>query len=60
MAAAYSLDLRSRVLAEYDKGVFKKSDIAELFKIDQKTIYNWVKRRSLTGEIKPRQYRHLK
>jgi transposase len=54
MAAAYSLDLRSRVLAEYDKGVFKKSEIAELFKIDQKTIYNWVKRRSLTGEIKPK------
>jgi transposase len=54
MAAAYSLDLRSRVLNEYDKGVLQKKEIAELFQIGQKTIYNWVKRRSVTGEIKPK------
>ncbi len=51
MASAYSVDLRSRVLTEYDKGVLQKKEIATLFNVNEKTIYNWVKRRALTGKI---------
>ena len=34
MAASYSIDLRIRVLAEYDKGILQKQEIAKLFKIE--------------------------
>ena len=54
MAAAYSVDLRERVLAEYDKGELKRYEIARLFKIDLKTIYNWVEARITRGTIEPK------
>jgi transposase len=51
MAAPYSTDLRERVLAAWDEQKLKKSEIAEQFKIDLKTVYNWVKLREKTGVI---------
>jgi transposase len=54
MAAPYSVDLRERVLAEFDKGVLKRFQIADLFKIDLKTIYNWVRARKTRGTIEPK------
>ena len=54
MAASYSTDLRIRVLAEYNKGILKKKEIAQLFQIDVKTVYNWARQQSVTGEIKPK------
>jgi transposase len=49
MAAPYSVDLRERVLTEHDKGKLKKYEIAELFKVDLKTIYNWLQARTING-----------
>jgi transposase len=54
MPAPYSVDLRERVLAECDRDVLKRYEIAELFKVDLKTIYTWVLVRDLTGEIEPK------
>ncbi len=51
MAVPYSVDLRKRVLAEYDKGVLKRYEIAKLFQVTVRTIYTWVQTRNLTGKI---------
>jgi transposase len=54
MPAAYSEDLRIRVLAEFDKKQLKISEIVSLFNIDQKTIYRWRKQRKDVGNISPK------
>jgi transposase len=54
MAAPYSIDLRERVLAECDKKEIKRFQIAEIFKVDLKTIYNWLKARKASGTIEPK------
>ena len=51
MAVPYSVDLRKRVLAEYDKGVLKRYEIAKLFQVTVRTIYTWIQTRDLTGKI---------
>jgi transposase len=57
MAAPYSMDLRKRVLAEYDKGELQNGQIAKLFKIDVRTLFNWVQRRLQTGSVAPKKHR---
>lgn len=54
MATPYSVDLRKRVLAECDKGILKKYEIATMFKVDLKTIYNWIRAKNKTGTIEPK------
>jgi len=53
MAAPYSMDLRERVLAEFDKNEKAIKNIAEIFNVDEKTIYRWRKRRKETGNTQP-------
>jgi transposase len=54
MAAPYSVDLRKRVLAECDRNVLKRYEIAELFQVNLKTIYSWIETRITTGAIEPK------
>lgn len=54
MAAPYSVDLRERVIEEIEKGELKKNKISALFKVDLKTIYNWVEAKKLNGTIEPK------
>jgi transposase len=51
MAAPYSVDLRERVLTALDEKKLKRYKIAEQFKVDLKTIYNWDRLRKATGKI---------
>jgi transposase len=44
----YSMDLRIRVMEAYDQGI-PVGTICEMFQICMATIYNWLKRRALTG-----------
>jgi transposase len=54
MGAPYSVDLRRRVLAECDKKELKRYEIAAIFKVDLKTIYNWIEARKVNGTIEPK------
>jgi transposase len=54
MAAPYSVDLRKRVIEEAEKKELTKNQISALFKIDLKTIYNWVKAKKISGTIEPK------
>lgn len=51
MSAAYSYDLRRRVMETYDKGM-KVSHLCELFNISRYTFYEWRRLREITGDIK--------
>jgi transposase len=44
MAKAYFLDLRERVMEYLDKGR-KQAETAEVFPLDRKIIYRWIKRK---------------
>lgn len=54
MGAPYSVDLRKRVIAECDKKELKRYEIATIFKVDLKTIYNWIEARKINGTIEPK------
>lgn len=58
MPKAWSVDLRERVLAACDEGVRERSDIAAQFRVGESTLYEWLKRRKLTGSVAPIQQRH--
>ena len=53
MGAAYSQDLRDRVLAAYDRGM-KTSRIAEVFAVSPAWCRRIKQRRRETGEVAPR------
>jgi transposase len=53
MAAAYSQDLRERVLAAYDRGM-PTQEIAELFAVSKAWARRLKQRRRETGETAPR------
>ena len=55
MTYGYSIELRTRALAYLDKGE-KRQKVCEVFGISLKTLFNWIKLRSVTGDIqiKPR------
>ena len=53
MAAPYSEDLRTRVLAEYDKKKLAIKEISQLFNVNEKTVYRWRKQREKTGTVSP-------
>lgn len=52
MPAAYSLDLRQKVLAAIDRGQ-KKSHVSRMFNISRNTLDLWLKRRHQTGSVAP-------
>jgi len=51
MTYGYTLELRTRALAFLDKGGSRK-EVCEIFNISRKTLYNWIKLRQETGELK--------
>ena len=52
--AAYSMDLRTRVLADWDAGM-KADDVAAKYRVSRAWVHRLVQRRRETGEIGPRQ-----
>ena len=52
--AAYSMDLRTRVLADWDAGL-KADDVAAKYRVSRAWVHRLVQRRRETGEIEPRQ-----
>lgn len=50
---AYSMDLRTRVLADWDAGV-KAEDVAAKYRVSRAWVHRLVQRRRETGEIAPR------
>ena len=57
--APYSMDLRSRVLADCDAGVAAK-DVAAKFRVSRSWVNRVVQRRRETGETEPRQQKVFK
>ena len=55
MPAAYSMDLRLKVLKAIERGE-KKSHISRTFGISRNTIDLWLKQRDQTGSIAPKSY----
>ncbi len=51
--AAYSLDLRTRVLTDWDAGM-KAEDVAAKYRVSRAWVHRLVQRRRETGEIGPR------
>lgn len=51
MPAAYSHDLRKKVMEAIDLGV-KRSNVALQFRIGKTTIYEWERRRNKVGDFK--------
>ena len=51
--AAFSLDLRTRVLADWDTGL-KAEDVAAKYRVSRAWVHRLVQRRRETGEIGPR------
>ena len=51
--AAYSLDLRTRVLDDWDAGL-KADDVAAKYRVSRAWVHRLVQRRRETGEIGPR------
>jgi transposase len=52
--AAYSLDLRQRVVRAYDRGI-APDEVATQFDVSLAWVYRLVQRRRETGSIEPRQ-----
>jgi transposase len=54
MPAAYSSDLRKRVLAACEAATQKRAEIAELFQISEPTLYNWLRQQREEGRTTPK------
>jgi transposase len=52
--AAYSMDLRERVVAACDEGIDTRAEVAERFSVSQSWIRRLLQRRRDTGSIAPR------
>ena len=53
MSYGYSIDLRERVLSYIQDGHSQK-EANEVFKIPRQTIYNWLRLKSETGDLRMR------
>jgi len=51
MAYGHPIELRARVMAALDQGM-SPTQLAEIFTVSSKTIYNWIKLRKETGELR--------
>jgi transposase len=56
MSAAYSLDLREKAVAAYERGQ-RKTDVCRTFNISRNTLDLWLKRREQVGTLEPKVYR---
>jgi transposase len=54
MPAAYSDDLREKVVAAIDRGE-RKSHVSQMFNLSRDTIDRWLQRRQTTGSVKAAQ-----
>ena len=54
MSNGYSLDLRTRVMDDLDRGL-SAEEAAEKFSVTARTIYSWKLLKRETGDIAPRQ-----
>jgi len=54
MAVAYSVDLRRRVVAAYNRGEGTQSEIAELFSVTARTVQNYIYLERATGDVLPK------
>lgn len=54
MPAAYSLDLRQRVVSAYESGEGSQKEIAELFQIGEKTLQGYLYLKRDAGTLKPK------
>jgi len=52
MAKAFSLDLRERILADYDLGI-GPAELARKYRVCERFVYKLVKQRQDTGSIAP-------
>jgi transposase len=50
MPAAYSLDLRQKVVEAVDRGA-RKTQVCRMFNISRNTLDLWLKRRAATGSV---------
>lgn len=57
MPAAYSYDLRQKVIQAIELDGWKKSEAAQVFQISRNTIDLWLKRREETGDYRSRSSR---
>ena len=56
MAKPYSLDLRERILKDYDAGV-PVDDLVDYYDISRSWTYSLIKQRRETGSIAPQKYK---
>ena len=56
MAPPYSMDLRTRVLVDCDRGL-KPGEVATKYTVSTARVYRLLQRRRATGEVRPRQGR---
>jgi transposase len=56
MAKSYSLDLRERIMKDYDAGV-PVEDLTVHYEVSRSWLYSLIKQRKETGTIAPRTYR---
>jgi transposase len=56
MAKAYSLDLRERIVRDYDSG-YPIADLVVQYEVSRSWLYSLIKQRRETGSIAPRTYR---
>ena len=57
MPAAYSMDLRRKIIFAYENGQGSIVTIANRFQIATSTIVSYLKRKRETGDIKPIEYK---
>ncbi len=53
MAAAYSLDMRNKVIKAYDDGDLTQEEVSNLFNIGTSTLKRWLKKYRETGNLFP-------
>ncbi len=56
MGWAYSVDLRERVVAAFDRTGMSDEEAAELFKIGEATVRRWKRLRREKGSLEPKKF----
>ena len=51
MPSPYSMDLRKRVIAACEEGRLTRAEIAQLYRVGESTLYEWLQRWSETGSL---------
>lgn len=54
MPAAYSKDLRERVVAAYESGIGDQAEVAERFDVGEATVRRWWALKRKTGSVAPK------